>query len=47
MEGVGSRPEAEGWMEGGGIGLRAPWKTTTVSLLSGNLDPKMVLVGFS
>lgn len=47
MEGVGSRPEAEGWMEGGGIGLKAPWEIITIKLLSGNLDPKMVSSGFS
>lgn len=32
MEGVGSRPEAEGWIEGGGIGLKAPWEMITRNL---------------
>lgn len=32
MEGVGSRPEAEGWIAGGGIGLNAPCRTITTNL---------------
>lgn len=42
IEGVGISPEAEGWIEGGGIGLKAPWKGRTMTVASFHLGfPKL------